>query len=88
MVVQWGHRVDVAGGGRWYSLSHVSSPTTYMVDSPAYPPSPGHRLECTRPAGQTPCNHHMCGDGRASDRIVVGKSFLQAHLFPGLESSR
>jgi hypothetical protein len=80
MIVQRGDRVDAAGG-RWYSLSHVSSPTTHL-HSPTYPPSPGRRLNGTRPAGQTPCNHHMCGRIRASDRIVVGKSFLQAHLFP------
>ena len=46
VVVQRGHCVEAAGGGR--------------RPSPRHPRRPGCRLHGSRPAGQTACNHHVC----------------------------
>jgi hypothetical protein len=57
----WG-RCICCGRARVFS-NQRQSPTRPIVRPPpgqTYPPSPSCRLKDTRPAGQTPCNHHVC----------------------------
>lgn len=78
-----------AAGERWYSLFSVSLPLRHnhlrhQHQCHTYPPSRSRRLNGTRPPGQTPCNHHVCGlIGRAIE-LSDPSRFSNFIFFPSL----